>query len=341
MPRGILISGTNWIGDAVMSVAAIRELRRLFPDQALTLLAKRWVSGLFEGQGLVDAVVHPEDYPGTRLPGRLRGFSHAVLFRNSFKAALQVWTARIPRRIGYARDFRSWMLTCAARPRIRSLGRHQTYYYLDLLFQCGLSERNYLEEDDFQPDVRLEARPEWVEQARALLRQEGIDEGERLAVIHAGAAYGAAKRWFPERYGQLAGRLIREEDARVVLVGSQSERPLAEQVQAASPEPLCLLNGRTSLGQLMGLISLSACFISNDSGPMHLAAALGVPQVALFGSTDLDATGPFSPQARAIYKKVECSPCLLRECPIDLRCFAGISVDEVLQAARRQMRGHG
>lgn len=341
MGRGTLIAGTNWVGDAVMSVAAIRELRRLFPEERLTLLAKRWVAGLFEGQGLVDAVIHPEDHPGIRLPRHLRGFSRAVLFRNSFKSALQVWTARIPRRIGYARDLRSWMLSCAATPRIRSLGRHQTYYYLDLLYQCGLSQCNYLEDGDFYPEISLRARGEWIDQARELLREEGIGAEERLVVMHPGAAYGPAKRWFPGRYGELAGRLMGEEDVRVVLVGSEAERPLAEEVEEASPKPLSILSGRTSLGQLMGLISLSSCFVSADSGPMHLAAALGVPQVALFGSTDLQATGPFSPRARVLYKKVECSPCLLRECPIDLRCFAGISVDEVLQAAQRQMRRNG
>ncbi len=343
MERRTLVRGTNWIGDTIMSLAAFRELRRLFPQDRITLLARRWVAGLFEQQGLVDDVMHPEDLGGwIGVRRRLKGFDRAILFQNAFRAGLQAFLGGVPERIGYATDGRRLLLTRRAVPRIRQLDRHQAYYYLDLLHQTGLSEIDYLDNPEFQPDIRLHPPDVWIEEARRLLNSEGIQQGSLLAVLNPGAAFGSAKRWFPDRYAELADRLIDECGAQVAVVGSNSERAIAEQVRGSMRrgDRLHLLSGKTSLAALAGVIACCDCFVSNDSGPMHLAAALGIPQVAIFGSTDEVATGPFSPKARVLHKHVECSPCLLRECPIDQRCFDRISVEEVFEAVCKVFK-HG
>jgi heptosyltransferase-2 len=335
----ILIRGTNWIGDSVMSLAALRELRRLYPEHHLALLVTPWVSGLFESQEIVDEII-PFQSNGSgwrdliQLRGRLKQFQTAILFQNAFRAAAVTLFSGIPERIGYATDGRSLLLTRRAHTRIKELQRHQTYYYLDLLYQTGLSPRNYLEEPEFQPDIHLKASQEGIRQAGRILKEAGPSSRGPLIVINPGAYYGPAKRWFSERYAALADRLAAEIKADIVLIGSREEQTLAEEIQHLTQHPLKILTGKTDLPSLMGLLSRCDLLITNDSGPMHLAAAMDAPQIALFGSTDEVATGPFSSKARVLHKHVECSPCLLRECPIDLRCFSRIAVDEVYDAAR-------
>ncbi len=340
-----LVRGTNWIGDSVMSLAALKELRRLLPDDQITLLARRWVSGLFEGQGLVDDIVHTEEVGEKGLDlfrsrHHLRGFDRVILFPNAFRPALQAFLIGAPERVGYNTDGRQHLLTRTGSPRIRRLKRHQIYYYLDLLYQTGLSSRDYLNDHDYRPDIRLTPQAEWTEAADQLLLENRIRDGAPLVTINPGAFFGTAKRWFPERYAALADRLIGEFQAEVVVVGSKGELPIAERIRAGTTRHVHVLTGQTTLGTLLGILARTRCFITNDSGPMHLGAALNVPQVALFGSTDEIATGPYSSSATVIHKHVECSPCLLRECPIDLRCFGTIQVDEVFRRACSLMN-HG
>jgi heptosyltransferase-2 len=341
-PRGdekILVRGTNWIGDSVMSVPALRELRRLFPNNPITLMARPWVAGLFEDQGLVDDILAvPEDAGRIEkaflLKRRCRGFDRAVLFQNAFSAALAVRLAGIPQRIGYRRDGRAFLLTHLAEPRIERLGRHQVYYYLDLIFQAGLSPVDYLDEESFSPRIDLQVPARGLREADSLLRQSGIDEDETLVTLNPGAYFGPAKRWFTDRYARLADQVVEELGAKIAIVGSAGELRIAKEIQSLMKNTALVLSGRTDLAGLMGILGRSSLFITNDSGPMHVAAALGIPQIALFGSTDEVATGPFSSKAQVIHKHAECSPCLLRECPIDLRCFDRITVEEVFLAAK-------
>ena len=335
----ILIRGTNWIGDSVMSLAALRELRRLFPDHHLALLVRPWVRGVFEEAGLVDEIIPLEATQSTlglliQLPGKIRHFDTAVLFQNAFQAALLTRLAGIPERIGYNTDGRALLLTRRARPRIKQLKRHQIYYYLDLLYQTGLSSHDYLHDPHFKPDIHLNPTEVGVRKAEQLLGEAGISDHRPLILINPGAYYGSAKRWFTDRYAALADRLLEEGHAEVLLIGSAGEGPIAEEIQTFMKQRLKILTGKTDLPTLIGLLSRCDLLLTNDSGPMHLAAALDTPQIALLGSTDEVATGPFSPRAQVIHKHVECSPCLLRECPIDLRCFSRIEVEEVYEAAR-------
>ena len=325
-----------------MSLAALRELRRRQPQARLTLLAREWVAPIFEGQGVADHLITlPNRSLGVRgvfrVGRRLKGFDTAVLFQNAFEAALLALTARIPNRIGYTTDGRRLLLTRGVPPRFKDLGRHQTFYYLDLLFRTGISPIDYLRDPSFRPDIRLSPSQAQLEAADSLLGEMGTDRGKPLVGLNPGAAFGSAKRWFPERYAEVADRLIEEMGAEVVLLGSPSEKTIAERVRGRMKQTPRFLVGRTSLATLIGALARCRLFLGNDSGPMHLSAALGVPLVAVFGSTDEVATGPFTSNAVVIHKHVECSPCLLRECPIDLRCFDRIHSEEVYRAARRQL----
>jgi heptosyltransferase-2 len=173
--------------------------------------------------------------------------------------------------------------------------------------------------------------------ARELLGRQGAGPAGPVIGLNPGAAYGGAKRWPAERFAAVADALASQYDARVLIFGSAGELALAHQVASHMTTRPMILAGKTTLGQLMGLIEHCGLFITNDSGPMHLAAALGVPQLAIFGSTSEQATGPLSDRARIIKHPVECNPCFLRECPTDFRCMLEISVNEVVEAARAQL----
>ena len=341
-----MIRGTNWIGDSVMSLAALREVRRLFPHHHLTLLVRDWVADVFENQGLVDEILPLEETssrlrPFFRLLAKIRHFDSALLFQNAFQAALLTRLAGIPERIGYNTDGRTLLLTRSARPRIKELNRHQIYYYLDLLYQTGLSPQDYLNDPDFKPDIHLSPTEEGIQKAEQLLRAVDVSAQRPTILINPGAFYGSAKRWFTHRYAALADRLIEGDQAQVLIIGSADEKPIAQEIQSLTKQRLAILTGQTDLPTLIGLLSQCDLLLTNDSGPMHLAAALDTPQIAILGSTDEVATGPFSPRAQVIHKHVECSPCLLRECPIDLRCFSRIEVDEVYETARALLHnGH-
>ena len=342
-PQRILVRGTNWIGDTVMSLAAFRELRRLYPEAHLAAYVKEWVAGVLREQGLVDEIItfgNKESGFGNRK--KLTSFDTAVLFQNAFRAALLTKLAGIPERIGYNTDGRSILLTRRAEPRITKSGRHQVYYYLDLLYQTGLSDTDYLNTPEFNPDISIIPTVCGLRKAGELLRKEGVlDDTTPLIGINPGAYFGPAKRWLTDRYGLLADKLASRQNASILVFGSLNELPVAEEMASFMKSRPVILTGKTDLETYIALISLSRVFVTNDSGPMHLAAALNVPQVAIFGSTNDSATGPFSSRATVIHKHVECSPCLLRECPIDMGCFTSIQAEEVLEAVEARINENG
>ena len=329
-PKKILIRGPNWVGDAVLAIPALKAVRSHFPGAEITLLVRPWVAGLFTSAPFIDKVWR-EAKPSklgdwTRITRDIRAsqFDLALLLPNSFESALMMFLARVPRRIGYATDGRRWMLTSSIEPPAGS--RHQVHYYLDLVkaLQAG-AER---------PSIEIESTPEERADARTLLREEGIPDSEHFLVLNPGAAYGSAKRWHEDRFAEVADILAREMSLNVAIIGSAAERPIAEQIRGLMKSRTAVLSGKTSLETLIGVLAESSLMITNDSGPMHIAAALGVPTVAVFGSTDERVTAPFGPRTRVVKNPVECSPCLLRECPIDHRCMNGVSVEDVCKAAR-------
>lgn len=328
-PRKILIRGPNWVGDCVLSIPAMKAVRTGFPQAEITLLVRPWVAGLFRSVPFIDHLwTEPRptslsEWSRITTEIRRRHFDLALLLPNSFESALMVFLGRVPQRIGYTTDGRRLLLTNPVQPRLN--GRHQVYYYLDLAATLsGVT---------FQPTIEIKATTEEKQGARQLLEAEGIDASRPFLLLNPGAAYGSAKRWDPQRFAQAADRLAGKFHFQVAIIGSESERAAGELVRTQMKTPASLLSGKTTLETLIGVLAQAALMITNDSGPMHIAAALGVPTVAIFGSTDEHVTGPVSMKARVVKHRVECSPCLLRECPIDHRCMTRVSVEDVVQAA--------
>ncbi len=345
--ENLLIRGTNWVGDAVMAVPAMKEIRRLFNRAHITLLVRPWVRDVYSAVDFIDTILEYDNegthrgWPGKfRLATRLRQekFDAAILLQNAFDAAALAWLARIPVRIGYARDWRSPLLTHACRidPALRSV--HQVYYYLGILESMGLLRTRAWDDPLYKPSTSIGVRGEDRAAARTMLQQAGITSGSCIVGINPGAVYGSAKRWFSDRYSAVADALIENHGAQIVIFGSAKELPIAEEIAAAMAHPALILAGRTTLGELMGLLSECRLLLTNDSGPMHLASALHVPQLAIFGSTSEIATGPLDENSEVIKEPVDCNPCFLRECPIDFRCMKRISVDRVYQRAAARLK---
>jgi heptosyltransferase II len=336
-PQKILVRATNWIGDAVMSLPALEALRVRFPEAEIVVLSKPWVSELYwRHPALTRQIVYDPtaEHRGARgfwkLVQELRAehFDAAILFQNAFHAAWMAWLARIPVRIGYERDGRSGLLTDGVHPPPPASYGHQAYYYLELLFRAGLIDKP---EDVTEIRLRLERSEEaW---AAKHLDALGLRGPRFLVGLNPGASFGPAKRWLPERFADLADRLIGALHADVLIFGSREQRALAETIASEMEHTPLILAGETTLRQFMALLARCRLVVTNDSGPMHLTAALGVPLVAIFGSTDERTTGPVSPRARLVSRHVSCSPCGLRECPIDFRCMTQVSVADVYRVA--------
>ena len=324
----LLIRAPNWMGDVVLSLAAVRDLRRNFPVARIEVLARPGVADLYRAVREVDAVRTATGFKGDIESIRAGAFGAAVLLPNSFGTALQALLARVPERWGYATDGRGRLLTRRARvpPEVR--GRSEVYYYRAMLAGVGL-------EVTASPDVTLRCPEEWSARGAALLDAGGSDESDGPWVgFSPGASFGAAKRWIPERYSAVGDFLGRQHDARIAILGGRDERPLANAVAAGMRAPARNLCGETTTAEMVGVLSRLRLLVTGDSGPMHVAAALGVPVVAVFGPTDWRETAPFTAAHRLVREPVHCSPCKLRECPIDHRCMTRISADRVLEAAR-------
>ncbi len=344
----LLIRGTNWVGDAVMSIPAMREIRRIFPRADISLLVKPWVRDVYSAVDFIDALVDydcegiHQGWTGVwRLASQIRQGSYdaAILLQNAFEAAFITWMAGVPIRVGYARDARGILLThpCEIDPGLEQM--HQAFYYLGILTAAGLLDPQCCKKPGYPLSIKIGVCEADRASARGILRGQGIEPGETIVGLNPGAYYGGAKRWLSERYALVADALAVRRGVRIAIFGSANERRIAEDVAAQMANPPIVLAGRTTLGQLMGLISECSLLITNDSGPMHLAAALDVPQLAIFGSTSEVATGPLSERAEVIKEQVECNPCFLRECPIDFRCMTGITVERVLSAAEKRLTG--
>lgn len=336
-PQKIMVRATNWIGDGVMSLPALEALRARFPAAEIVLVTKPWVNELYWRLPAVNRqIVYKPASEHKGVSGfwkfvrelRAEKFDAAILFQNAFHAAWMAWCAGVPMRLGYARDGRSALLTDAVEVPSPAAYGHQTYYYLQLLFRAGMIARP-------EPINEIRLVLDNTEKAWAAkhLQKLGLSGPRFLVGINPGAFYGPAKRWLLSRYAQLADRLIGAFHADVLIFGSDAERPLAEEIARAMRHTPLILAGETSLRQLMALLAQCHLVVTNDSGPMHIAAGLGLPVVAIFGSTDERATGPVSLRARVVKHPVACSPCGLRECPIDLRCMQSVNVDDAYMAA--------
>ena len=341
LPGSLLVRATNWLGDAVMTTPAIGALRTAFPGTRIALLARPLVAELFRNHPDVDEVI-VYDRPGTHdgILGRLRlarhlrrkRFDGAVLLQNAFDAAFLAFLAGIPERAGYPTDGRRMLLNRPVPLTPDILSRHEVEYYLCLLEGVGIPR-------PASPTLRLAVTKGEQETMTSRLSGLGIGNAAPFFVVNPGATYGSAKRWYPERFAAVADALSEEWGAPVVLVGSTAEAPLAGEIEVAMRRPPANLAGKTTVRELMALLSLSRFLLTNDSGPMHIGAAFGVPLVAIFGPTDWRRTSPWTERSRIVRVDVDCSPCMLRVCDRGHECMLGVTAGMVIAAARELLPG--
>jgi heptosyltransferase-2 len=314
-----------------MSLPAIRAVRENYKTSEITLLAKRSVADLYARESAVDKVIV---YNGKRWLTaqalRARKYHIGILLPNSFDSALLLRMAGLPQIIGYDTDMRRLLLTHPIRVPAWKTTTHERHYYLHLLQEARLIDAYHQADAPIALDCAADAAVE----GNRLLAARGI--ATPVIGVSPGAAFGSAKCWLPERFAESAARLASERGASVVLFGAANDADDCVAVETALKQysvPTVNLAGQTTLREFIDLAAACSIFLTNDSGSMHVASALGVPTVAIFGSTNPQTTGPAGPRNAIVREKVECSPCLKRECPIDHPCMTRVTVARVVQAA--------
>ena len=314
-PFRILIRSSNWLGDAVMSVPAVRAIKSGRPDVHVTIAAPDKIAPMWKLIPEVDAIIPLSEgslLPVVRLLRQQMPFDVAILFPNSLRVALESWLSGIPRRVGYRGHWRSWLVNQIVRePRKPGPPEHHSLRFLRIARECGAETSN-------------------VEVPNP--NQTSNIKHQTLIGLCPGAEYGPAKRWLPERFAEAAAKITAQSSAQWILFGTKKDAAIGEQIAAAIGDHCVNRIGQTTLDQLIDELRQCSLLLTNDTGTMHLATLLGVPVVAVFGSTEPRLTGPLGNGHTILRHHVECSPCFLRECPIDFRCMKAVSADEVAGA---------
>lgn len=339
----LLIRATNWVGDAILSLPALRTVRAKFPGAHVAILARPYVAEIYRDQEICDELID-YDFKGQHRGWkgreflaeelRARKFDIALLLQNAFDAAWVAWRSKIPERIGYARDGRSMLLTKAIEvPKTGEIPAHEKFYYLELLRRAGWI-------DSLPNDERIWLRvPEAASKRAALMLAEAGARPDAVRIaVGAGASYGSAKCWAPERFAKVLNGISADHAIDVILFGTEAEAGVSEAIKIGLRRPAIDLTGRTRIADLPGLLSQCQLFLGNDSGAMHVAAGVGLPVVAVFGPSDPEGTAPVTPRASMVQQKPYCSPCFLRHCPTDHRCMNGVTVELVEMAMRTRLQ---
>lgn len=341
----ILVRGTNWIGDAVMTVPALTELRRAFPDAHITLHTRAAAAQVFEEADFIDEILligSENSKLGSILSQsrivRRRKFSLGILLTNSVEAAAVQRLGSVPLRFGYATQGRSPLLTHAVPVPAWKDERHEVFYYINLIEAVKASHGVHEDPESLSPMPQLKVSDGRREYASALLGDLGVDLGKPIVALGVGSTNSRAKRWPADRYALLADRLAAEFQANIVLVGSDGDKPVSDEVVKLSNARIVDLCGSTSVSEAAAVLADVDLLISNDMGLAHLAPAIGTATIAIFGPTNDVTTRPFSSNAEIIRHQVECSPCMLRDCPIDHRCMTRVTVDDVMELAAGILR---
>jgi len=335
-PKNIIVRMPNWLGDLVMATPILADLRSHWPQARITAMCQSNVAALLKNDPNIT-----ELYSYHRPSGWIHRRQHleimeslqhgeydlGILLTNSFSSAWWFWIGKVKNRLGYACNLRSWMLNKALPfPKTRDT-QHLVITYKMLLEPLGIPLSS--------TPPKLYVSPEEKASAKELLHNLKIDpEKTTLIGINPGAAYGTAKCWLPDRFHAVAQKLLEDPQVSILFFGDQAGASLVNDICKDLPDRVVNLAGKTNLRELMALIESCKVLLTNDSGPMHMAAALGTPLLALFGSTSDVQTGPYN-LGQVIHKRVECSPCYKRICPIDFRCMKRIEVDEVYDALKK------
>lgn len=340
----IIVRGTNWVGDAIMQIPALCELRRIFPDAHITLYTRDWTRGIFENADFINEILMtaPQNSAVKNVLHqakiwRARRYDLAVVFPNSFESALVAKLGKAKKRFGYAKEGRSFLLTDAVKMPDWKNKRHEVFYYLNLIAEI---------EDKFfgvktvlqnEPRFDLTVSEDGKTRARKFLGENGVDLRKKLVAFCAGSTNSNAKRWQTESYAELNDKIQTELGANVVLIGAKNELEVSLAVAEKSKIKPSVLTGKTDLAEVAAVLSVCDLLVSNDTGPAHIAAALGTKTLVIFGPTNPLTTKPWN--SEIVYKNVECSPCMLRACPIDHRCMTQISATEVFERAKEALNG--
>lgn len=343
--RRAVVRGVSWVGDAVMTIPALRELRRVLPHAHLTLATRRWAEGIFADADYLDALLIEDQSKGSlrtllkqRQRWRAERFDLAVILPNSFQSAFVAFAAGVSHRLGYAIDNRGLLLTHpVALPAWRQ-STHEVYYYLHLI-----AELERLLTGDEQVSNRAPADAIFVSSsrqanARQFLAARGARLDRPLVALCPGSTNSRAKRWPTDRFAALADCLINEANVEVAIIGSAEEKDVTDAVVSQMNHRPLVLTGHTDLSMSVAVLSLVDLLVSNDTGPAHIAAALGRPTLAVFGPTDPIRTRPFSAAGEVLREPPACAPCMLRDCPIDHRCMTAISAAQVFARSAAILR---
>lgn len=340
-PKSIIVRMPNWLGDLVMATPVLEDLRAAFPNAEITAMCQANVAPLLQNDPAINELFRFERSKGLihriserNIVGHIkRGkYDLGILLTNSFSSAWRFWQGKVKRTIGYRNDGRGFLITDPLDFPEKRKEQHLVITYKELLKPLGI------EVSETVP--RLFVTEEEIEKAWGIVKRFDIPADAKLIGVNPGAAYGSAKCWLPERFKEVAQKLVDKDPNHVVLFfGDRSHKDLIDEICGGLPNRVINLAGKTSLRELLALIKICSAFLTNDSGPMHIADSLDVPLVALFGSTSPVATGPYRQRKNIVQKKVPCSPCFKRVCPIDFPCMKKIGVKEVTEAVKKQLEG--
>ena len=339
--RSIVVRGANWVGDSIMTIPALRELSRIFPDAEIVLHTRKWAEGIFRDADFLDRII-TFDKSKSKIKDtiwqsellREQHFDLAILFPNSFESAVTAKLAGVPKRIGYNKDLRGLLLTDPIAVPEWKNKRHEVFYFMNLIAEV---ERRFVGTETVlqtEPDSTLQISDERKAAAQQILQAAGVDLSKKVVALGTGSTNSRAKRWGAGSYATLNDVLQNELNANVILVGSADESGIAAEVQMLSQTPPIEMTGKTDLADAAAILSVVDLLVSNDMGLAHIAPAVGTKTAVIFGPTNPVTTRPFSGNAVVVRHDVECSPCMLRDCPIDHRCMTRISVDEVFNVCR-------
>lgn len=339
-PKNIIVRMPNWLGDLVMATPVLADLRARWPAARITAMCQSNVATLLKGDPNVDEVFSYQR-PSGWIPHqqhwviiedlRYGQYDLGILLTNSFSSSWWFWRGHVQNRVGFAGNLRSLLLNTAVPLPPNLETQHQIDTYKSLLVPLGIPLS--------KTPPHLYVTPEEQTAAAALLQLHGVVSGKHVIVgINPGAAFGSAKCWLPDRFQEVTRQLLENPLVYVVYFGDPSGAPLVHEICKDLPERVINLAGKTSLRELVALIQACSIFLTNDSGPMHIASALNIPLLALFGSTSDVRTGPYGMVSKVIHKHVECSPCYKRQCPIDFRCMKRIEVSEVYNELQKLIK---
>lgn len=337
----IVVRGTNWIGDAVMTIPALRELRRIFPDAKITLHTRSWARGIFQDADFIDEILDFENEKSKFKTAvaqaknlKKENFDLALLFPNSFESAFTTKLAKIPRRFGYAKEGRSFLLSDAVEIPAWKNERHEVFYYLNLIAEI---EKAFFKTETVlqnEPQVDLNVSDERKIAARKILETSGVDLSKKTIALGVGSTNSRAKRWSAESFAELNDKIQNDLNANVILVGAQDELDVSTEVFEKSKTKPKILTGETSLSEAVAILSEIDLLVSNDMGLAHIAPAVGTKTIVIFGPTNPKTTQPLGSEIIR-REDVECSPCMLRDCPIDHRCMNWVSAQEVFEKVKK------